>query len=252
MQRNDFIFAIVAVTILLTLFIGFIISLLLLFQKRKQRHLLDMANAKAEFSQTLLTAQNEIQEETLSHVSQELHDNISQKLGLAKLQLYSLQQSNNKEDIGEIKEVISAAISDIRELSRSLHPDRISSISLQESIGHEVEKLEKAGAFSVKTAIAADDDLSKEQRIILFRIVQELLNNAIKYSKASLLKISLSCTPCITLIVEDNGVGLPQDYKKGIGHTSIQNRVRLLKGEFVMESLAGYGTKAIVRLFPLS
>ncbi len=249
LTEDDLIQLILSMCFFFLLLAFIIIIITLAYGKRKQNHMLEVALIKSEFSQTLLTTQNEIQEQTLRTISQELHDNISQKLGLAKLQLNLLQSGESSINISDTKTVIMDALADIRALSKSLHPDRIASIPLKESMEHEIYLLTNATSVNFHCVIEADGDvLSNEQRIILFRIFQELLNNALKYAGATKVDIIFTIEPSITLTIADNGVGLPIDYQKGIGHTSIQNRVKLLKGNFVLESSAKDGTRAKVEI----
>jgi len=245
----DIIVTVVFFSVLVFTVITFFIAILIQYQKRREKHLLEVQTLEHQFSQTLLSSQIEIQEQTLRNISQELHDNISQKLGLAKLQLNLIQANQPTLNVQETKTVIMDAIEDIRALSKSMHPDRIGTIPLKESIEHEVNMLRNASSASFNCTIDADPEiLTPDQRIILFRIFQELLNNALKYSQATNVEIMLSFTDHITLSVIDNGIGLPADYQKGIGHTSIQNRVGLIKGTFHLESIPGKGTNSRVEI----
>ncbi len=203
---------------------------------------------KMQFEQTLPTTQNKIQEQTLRKISQELHDNIGQKLGLIKLQVNQMQYHNPAIDFTDTKDVIVGTIADLRALSKSFHPVRIASIPLKDSIENELTLVKNASDITIQHTIHADDELLQpEQKNILFCIFQELLNNAIKYANASQIDISLSpANNTIYLTVKDNGAGLPANYQKGIGHTSIHNRVELLKGMFELSSEAGGGTKAVL------
>jgi signal transduction histidine kinase len=91
--------------------------------------------------------------------------------------------------------------------------------------------------------------LTPEKRIILFRIFQELLNNALKYAEATIINISLTTFEnSVTLKVQDNGIGLPPNYQKGIGHTSIENRVKILNGRINLEGNSGTGTCAVLKI----
>lgn len=249
-SENELIQLIVSLCIFFLLLAFIIIIITLAYGKRKQKHTLEVQALKHEFSQTLLTSQNEIQEQTLRKISQELHDNIAQKLGLVKLQVSTLQYQNPTIDYTDTKDVIVGTISDLRALSKSFHPDRIASIPLKDSIENELTLVKNASDITIQHTIDADDELLQpEQKVILFRIFQELLNNAIKYSNASQIDISLiSALNELTLRVIDNGEGLPEVYQKGIGHTSIHNRVELLKGKFDLWSQANRGTNAAVTI----
>lgn len=245
----DIIVTLVSFTLLIILILTFFISIVILYQKRRDQHLLEVKTLEHQFSQTLLSSQIEIQEQTLRNISQELHDNISQKLGLAKLQLNLIQANQPAVNVSETKTVIMDAIEDIRALSKSMHPDRIGTMPLRESIEHEISMLKNASSALFNCTIDADPEIiTPEQRIILFRIFQELLNNALKYSQATNVEVMFSITENITLSVIDNGIGLPASYQKGIGHTSIQNRAGLLKGTFHLESIPGKGTNARVEI----
>jgi signal transduction histidine kinase len=239
---------IISGTLLFLLLILLIILVLYLYQRKRFLQFQEITLMKVQFEQTLLTTQNEIQEQTLRKISQELHDNIAQKLGLIKLQVSTLQYQNPNFDLADTKDVIVGAIADLRALSKSFHPDRIASIPLKDSIENELTLVKNASDITIQHTIDADEELLQpEQKVILFRIFQELLNNAIKYSQGTQIDISLtSANNSINLTVKDNGIGLPKNYQKGIGHTSIHNRVELLKGLFELSSVEGGGTKAVV------
>jgi two-component system, NarL family, sensor kinase len=88
---------------------------------------------------------------------------------------------------------------------------------------------------------------------MIFRIVQELLNNAIKHSQASEINVDLSLTDRLVVEVRDNGVGfdpeaIRKDSAKGLGLFNIENRVRLLDGNIEFESHPNGGTKAVITL----
>jgi signal transduction histidine kinase len=247
LKESDTVFFVIGGTLIFTLLIFLVIMVLHFYQRKRFAHFKEITLMKSKFDEALLSSQIEIQEQTLRNISQELHDNISQKLGLAKLQLNQLQTIQPGVEIGPTKSVISEAIADIRSLSKSLHPDRIANIPLKESIEHEINLLRNASPATFTCNIEADPAfLSSDQRIILFRIFQELLNNALKYANAPTIEVLLTANDTITLALIDNGQGLPPDYQKGIGHTSIQNRVTLLKGSFHLESNASKGTVAKV------
>ncbi len=243
--------AIIAFSVVSASIGSFLILLFLVFRKRRIQHRFEIMEMKHQFSQTLLTSQIEIQEQTLRNISQELHDNISQKLGLAKLQLNQIQSLQPDVAIGPTKSVITEAIADIRSLTKSMHPDRIATIPLNESIEYEINLLRNATPVSFLCNIEADPAaITADQKIILFRIFQELLNNALKYAHATQINILFETKDRMTLSVADNGIGLPVEYQKGIGHTSIINRATLLKGTFHLVSNPGNGTVAKV-LIPI-
>jgi len=246
--EKDWVVALAAATLLLLLLALFLVSFVLLFQKRRLMHKYELEQLKEGFQKTLLTTQNEIQEQTLRNISQELHDNISQQLGLIKIQVSNIQRQNPSLDLSDTKNVLTTTLNDLRALSKSLHTDRITSTPLEESILIELELAKRASGISIGHTIDADTGLLPEQRIILFRIFQELLNNALKHSAASRIDISFKVGNNLMLCVNDNGIGLPSAYKSSIGHLGIHQRVKALNGVFILTSLPGQGVDAKVEV----
>lgn len=237
---------VVAGTLLFVLLSGFIILFILLHQRRRQQHTLELQEMKNKFDQELLKSQLEIQEQTLRTISQEIHDNIGQVLSLAKLQLYGLRGNCTPADIQPTTELIGQAISDLRDLSKSLNPDRIADIGLMESIHHELQLLQKTkmmeAFFEVKGSMQR---LPPEKEIIVFRIFQELMNNAIRHSQANAMHVELAYTSeHIILNVKDNGKGFDVTRPGGIGLTSMKNRSAMIDGIFNINSKENEGSVA--------
>ena len=124
---------IITVAIIFTGPAVFIIFFIFLFNKRKNELINDKILMKTQFDQELLQTQIEIQEQTLKTISQEIHDNIGQILSLAKLNLNTFEgaeSANNQIKINDTKNLVSKAINDLRDLSRSLHGDKIAELGL--------------------------------------------------------------------------------------------------------------------------
>ena len=243
-MNNGLIFAIIASTVLFLLLAIFIIVFILIFQRRRHQHTLEIADMKNKYEAELLRSQLEIQEQTLRTISQEIHDNIGQVLSLAKLQLYSLQKNHSDADIQPTTELIGQAINDLRDLSKSLNPDRIADIGLMESIKHELQLLQKTNMmetlFDVKGAMQR---LPPEKEIIVFRIFQELMNNTIRHSQATVMHVALEHTNNqLVLSLRDNGKGFNVNGQKGIGLSSMQNRAAMISAILQIESSSDNGT----------
>ena len=243
---------IIATLILLAL-VFFIILFLLEFQKNKRKHTLEKTILQSQHQQALLQTQLEIQEQTLKTISEEIHDNVGQVLSLAKLNLNTLQQGEDKK-IQDTKNLVSKAINDLRNLSRSIHGDRIAQLGLQQSIEDELNILQNSGQFTTTLKLSGSNyKLAPQKEMVLFRIVQEALNNAVKHSKAKNITVQLNYQPnlfCLT--ISDDGIGftttaLPAA-KSGIGLTSMQNRAALIGGIYSMQSLINKGTVVSVTL----
>ena len=236
-----------------------VISFALRYQKKQLENFREKQILKATYEQETLQSQIEIQNQTLQSIGQELHDNIGQILSLAKLNLDILeelmQQSTEREYIIQASELIDQAIQDLRELSKSLDEDYVQDLGLQPSIAHELQRISRTKRFKTDLIVQGEIiSLGHKREIVLFRVVQELLNNALKHSKASQLTIVLYYSPQrFSLEISDNGVGfdwqaIQQDESRGSGIRNIQRRIGLIGGSCYWSSVLGKGTTISVNL----
>jgi two-component system, NarL family, sensor kinase len=240
---------ILSITFLLVALGIIILFFILLFTWKKNRLIMQNQVMESQHQQELLRTQLEIQEQTLKTISEEIHDNIGQVLSLAKLNLNTMPNSNEPK-IQDTKNLVSKAITDLRNLSHSLHGDVIAELGLQQSIANELIVIENTKAFAAElkvTGTAIKIDAKKE--MILFRIVQEALNNSIKYSGAKKITVTLHYQPLqLTLQIEDNGNGFDAVQNAGIGLKSMLNRAQLIGGAFNLQSTKGSGTIVTVEI----
>jgi two-component system NarL family sensor kinase len=237
-------------TIIVLAFVGFVVLLAYLFTARKNKLLQEKQLMKTQFEQELLQTQLEIQEQTLKTISEEIHDNVGQVLSLAKLNLNTFD-SNSEQKLQDTKQLISKAINDLRNLSRSMHGDRIAELGLQQSLADELQILENSGEFKTNMKITGETyKLPPQKEMVLFRIVQEALNNAIKHAKAKNINLLLDYKPGLfTLTVADDGNGFDSDLvKNGIGLKSMRNRAQLIGGSCNLQSSTGNGTSITIEL----
>lgn len=246
-------FVIIAGTIVLVVLAIFIISFLFFYQRRHNRHLQEKQLMQTQFQQELLQTQIEIQEQTLKTISQEIHDNIGQVLSLAKLNLNTLQL-HEEQKLHDTKQLVSKAINDLRNLSRSLHGDKIAELGLPDAIANELKILQNTGQFTTQFNTTGHTyKLTPQKEMVLFRIVQEAMNNAVKHSKAKNITVQLQYEPSqFILMISDDGdgfdlVSLPAAHK-GIGLSSMQNRAALIGGIFSLQSKPGNGTVISINL----
>jgi len=248
---SDLFLAIISGTVLFLMLSGFIIVFILIYQKRKSKHALEMHTLKQTYAEELLKSQLEIQEETLRNISQEIHDNIGQVLSLAKLQLNTLPEpvrGENKEAIDNSRQLIGKAITDLRSLSKSLNPDRVNELGLEENIRFELEMLEKTKKFQTRFQIKGSVySLTAQTETIIFRMVQESLSNIIKHANASAIEITIDYGPNqFWLYITDNGTGLPtthleSDRHTGIGLKNMQFRSKIIGALFSIKNGASGG-----------
>jgi len=238
--------------IFLILVILFILFLAISVQRRKrmekERELL-----QSQFQQELLQTQLEIQEQTLKTISEEIHDNVGQVLSLAKLNLNTLEYGETQK-IQDTKNLVAKAINDLRNLSRSLHGDRVAELGLQQSVADELQLLQNTGQFTTRLTVTGTAcKLENRHEMVLFRIVQETLNNAVKHSGAKNIQAQLQYMDNELLItINDDGVGFDagamQQAAAGIGLKSMQNRAALIGAVCTVQAQPGNGTTVTITL----
>ncbi len=244
---------IIGASIIMMILVFFIILFLLQYQKRQQENLSEKINMQSQFQQALLQTQIEIQEQTLKTISQEIHDNIGQVLSLAKLNLNTLQPGEEAKLI-DTKNLVSKAINDLRDLSRSLHGDKIAELGLQDAVANELQILQNTGQYQTQFSFTGEPyKLQPQQEMVLFRMVQEAMNNSIKHAKAKKISIAMQYQPKVFILqITDDGIGFNseslQAAQTGIGLKSMQNRAALIGGELKINSSPGNGTEINIEL----
>lgn len=256
---SDIVILSVVTTIVFLILAVFVISFIVFFQKKQVKNLQEKAALKTAYDQEILKSQIEVQNQTLQHIGQELHDNIGQLLSVAKMNLNILEESDF-EDFDFVKqtnEIITQSISDLRALTKSLDGDFVKDFGLEESISHELQRIRKTRRFQTEISVLGEKrKLGYEREIVLFRIVQEVLNNALKHSKAKNLTIILHYFPeSFTLNINDNGKGfdLERINQKGIsqsgaGLRNMQRRMELIGGNCSISSAIGKGTEVVLEV----
>ena len=216
---------------------------------------------KKRLEEELLNQQKAITQATIStqekertEISKELHDNVNQVLTTTKLYLdLAIANPELKDDliVKSSKNIISV-ITEIRKLSQSLMIPSLEDLGLLDSIEDLVESInatKKIHAVFVHEKID-EGVLNENQKLTLFRITQEALNNIMRHSNATRTTIELSNNKnSVQLTIKDNGKGFDSfSTKKGAGLNNIRNRVYLLSGQLTINTHPGKGCALVVEL----
>ncbi|MDP4263590.1 MAG: histidine kinase [Bacteroidota bacterium] len=187
------------------------------------------------------------QENERNRWAQELHDNVCQMLSVAKLYL---REMNNRPGslpvlLPEVTKMVSDAMLEIRQLSANIRPPSFSETTLQQSLEKLAADINRVKEIKFNFSIndITEIKLCDEQKLMIYRIVQEQLNNIIKYAEANKVEINLDqAKEMINIIVKDDGKGFdPSCIKTGIGLRNIQSRLQFYKGNMHIESSPGHG-----------
>lgn len=255
-DRTDILIPIVAGTLLFFLLCVFIVAFAALFRRKRQQFKIEQQNLQAKFAETLLRSQLEIKEQTLQHIGYELHDNLGQMASLIKINLTTLQLEDPVHaatKIEDTKDLVRQLILDLKSLSVDLNGNRIAQLGLIRAIESEVEKLNKTGRFRVVLeGNGLTPLLSANTTIILFRMLQEIINNAVKHSEATRISIRFHVTEHLfTLVITDDGVGFNLKEKiasGGSGLINLKNRAKLINANLLIESSPNAGTSISIEL----
>lgn len=253
---NKIIFAIIAATVFLLLLVFFVIILVAYINKRKKGLIAEKKAMQSSYENELFKTQLEIQEQTFQDIGQEIHDNIGQTLSFIKLNINTINIDDSiaaKEKLLESKQLITKVIQDLRDLSKTLSTDFITKIGLPKAIELQLALLERSKIFKTKFIVNGEPkSLSPKKELVIYRVIQESLNNAVKHSEADLIQIEMHYVNNGLMIeVSDNGRGfnykeIPGD--KGLGLNSMKKRIELIRGSFGIESKQDKGTKIMISL----
>src|SRR4029079_14563788 len=251
---------ILASTFLILLMAGFVVTILFLYKKKQLAYYKTIEELKLDYEKNLLHTQLEIQEQTLQHISREIHDNISLSLTLAKLNLNTLDW--NYADKAKIKiesslQQISKSIVDLSDLSKGMNSELIKNQGLIEVLKKEAGRLRELNLFELDYMITGNPVFMDSQKeLVIFRIIQEAFNNIIKHARATSVKLSLEYNfDHINVLIADNGRGFSKDAveqnrnkESNAGLNNMQKRAALFNGRTIIDSALDSGTSIFVTI----
>jgi len=249
---NKIIFLIIIATLIFLLAPFFLLLYISSYNQRKKKHIEEKAFMQQTFAAEILKTQLEVQEQTMQTIGADLHDNIGQLLSLTALTLGSVEFNDvNKaqQKIDAALDLNSRSIKELRLLGKLLQGEQLIGNGLPEAISHEIAWIEKAGQYQIdyQTENECTESSNPDKDLLVFRILQEILNNIIKHAFATQIKIKLDCRDnYLELTVEDNGAGFSTnemtEKQNGMGLHNIRKRTELMGGEVNIQSEPGAGT----------
>jgi two-component system sensor histidine kinase UhpB len=189
----------------------------------------------------------QVQEREREEIGKELHDNINQVLAVANLYLQHaiIKDNLQSEPLQKSHENIQLAIEGIRKLSRTLVAPSLGDITLLKAIENLIELIELTKSLHLELSVGNfhEDTLDKDIKLMIYRIVQEQVNNILKHSRAKNVFIQLSLTAeNLVLVVKDDGIGFDTNKStRGIGLRNITNRAEYYDGNARIISAPGLG-----------
>jgi two-component system, NarL family, sensor kinase len=222
----------------------FVVLLIVLNNARRLQHRAQLAEAEHLRKGEVQGAEREATQHTLREVGRELHDNVAQLLTVAQMGLGNvLEEPGADARLLAARDALDQGIEEVRRLGQDLNSDRWQHRSLRDAIGKTAEGIERVGrvkALVVLQGVAPEPDA--DTRIVLFRVFQEVVNNALKHSGADTLTITLHGTGALAITVADNGRGFdPDRVTSNGGLMGIRKRCALVGYSAACTSTPGQG-----------
>lgn len=242
-QETDIRFlVIIGIAVMLLLFTSFLVALIF-SQRKKLKYQQSMEKLREQQQNQLIEAAVRSEETERHRIAETLHDEVGAILSSAKLHLTGIKEDSldekDKQLYGKGRELLNDVIQKVRGISHNLHSNILKEFGLNEAIRHFLQKVTHGAVLHATTAL--DDNYktaNPDDDISIYRMVQELINNILKYAKATEFIISSTLKGKeLDLVLFHNGDGLTQEQfetlryqKEGLGLKNIQNRIILLKG----------------------
>jgi signal transduction histidine kinase len=224
------------------------------YQNRQQLYQVQLKALEQEFKHQLTQSQLEIQEYTFRQISEELHDNVGQLLGTTKMLMGITERTLHEvpDSLKIASETLTQAIQDIRSLSKSLSEEWLHQFNIVENLQTELSRINASRIIyaSMQTNITLLP-LEPQKQVMLFRIMQEALQNSIKHSQPKNIDVAIMVNDDnIYLSLEDNGNGFDANtaIRSGVGMMNMKHRIQLLGGTIEWHSNKNGSTKVEIIL----
>ncbi len=233
-----------------------VIAVILLIFRLRERELKRRQFIQQEFSRRLIDSQ----EDERKRIATELHDSLGQYLlaikNWALFGLNSVAKENPaREFLTEVSETSSLALVEVREMTHNLRPYQLERLGLTNTLEYMLKNIKSASSINFSSEIEnVDGVLSKDAEIVFYRIAQETVNNIIKHSEATNASFSVARTDSgLEFVCRDDGKGFDTEAAKnspasGLGLNGIAERVKILKGEYEINSETGKFTVVSVKI----
>jgi len=225
-----------------------IIVFFLVYQKRLFSQKQELLEIESVHQKALLKHSFEAQEEERKRIAADLHDDIGSKLSATRIYINQFHSKLSVEDYQslktETKSLIDSSIDQIRGISHNLFPPNLELLGLRQAVHDFCQRIRKMKTLNIQLECHQALKLSKQEELVIYRILQELVNNTLKHAQATQITIRITTNP-FQLIYQDNGKGFDvktlQGTAKGIGLKSIESRAASIEANIHFKSQEGEG-----------
>lgn len=248
-ELNEVVLILIASTLISVILSSLIIFSLFIAQRRKFRHRKELIELKSNYDQEVLRTQLETQAQTFETISQELHDNVGTLVSMSIVHLKSPIESREIK-IVETQALLEEALEILRDISRSINPENIRRRGIEQSIRYELDRIRRLKTFKTEySSEGVEFSIDPQKQVILFRIIQEGLNNIVKHSGGDHIAIHVKfAEPLLTISLTDNGKGFDVrdgsiDTDNHSGVVNMSKRAKLINGRLTIKSELDKGTR---------
>ncbi len=229
----------------------FIFLFVIIYQRRMIKLQLALRKVQDEKQRQLMKAVFDTQEGERSRLAEDLHDSVGQVLSAIKMNLHRLDKLQNQgvqdainqhQILDNTKKLLDECLVEIRNIIKNILPPVLTDFGLSEALENLAKKVaQDTGLEVVFYAEKSNERYKKEIEVMIYRIVQELFNNAIKHAGASKIELSLTnFSSALILKFKDNGVGFNREQiTHGLGLKNIESRIQLMEGTFSLTANPG-------------
>ncbi len=247
---NNIIFGIIVGFVLISMVLFFCVILIKVYFTKIKKYTQLIYQKDIDFQKSLTATIVETQEQVLHNISQDLHDDAGQQLTYINFQLENLKldQPEIKEQLEPLSQSVGYLSQSIRSISHSLNHQLLMQQDLIKAITAEIERIQKNSQINIEERIdlKVQKEFTTNEKIVIYRIFQEVLNNIFKHAKAKKINISITSNPFFVMSITDNGKGFKLNKDKAavsIGLQNMQERAKLIGYKLVLETAEGKGTK---------
>ena len=262
MNNFDYFYVVIFLTIFTFIILLAIILFVTYYQRKQIQQKIAIQELKSEMQRQMLESALEVQEVERVRIAKDLHDEVGAMLSVTKMSFNQLlRKLDSAEDLAKMgkqtRELLEQSIGQVRRISKELVPSTLEEFGLILSIDEFIQKVHLASTTSFTFShegIAQKQRFDKKIELTIYRLIQELVNNALKHAEAKEITLKLTTKDNkIIFIFTDDGKGfdfvaIRNDPKSGLGLRNMESRLSVINGTINVQSSIGQGTTTTIEI----